>query len=516
MRQREEGLNMSLEVEDNYSIVSEDIDIWMGKLPYTQGDTFPPVEVRERAGRYKTYRKLYQQELHEIYGYIMMDTRTEGLIKNMSMYNSLISNPPDFKNLTDIKVGLSAARVPKIDGNVEIDKIHKAVGRVDFGVVHQDIRRDLIMYGNSVKRVDKVGEKIKVIDMPLRCWIPFVSADDGVTVEVNVFFNIYTKEKEEYCEFIVYHQDGEIEKVTHAYTNGLLGEQIGCVEQSRAYEDIEDVSSKGTYNVSPIVIFSSDAVDGQLMGESEYKYWDNSIAGRMRALKDLYDMLELSKDYTKIAPDNSITEESSGTLLDATKRGIMTYSDIKKVPEVKYVQPQVDIKKYLEVIEEAEKRICQDANIPYALLRPEVLGANTSAESLKTAVFLAELMATKENTRLEGKYKELISKIALMDNIVVDTTDIILRNDGGFVRDNKALVDTIQARNGGKVTLSVEDSIAILDDITTYEAKQRLEGIKGREDNKESTAGIIEDFKDDEGYNIEDFGGGEVDDKEEI
>ena len=58
-------------------------------------------------------------------------------------------------------------------------------------------------------------------------------------------------------------------------------------------------------------------------------------------------------------------------------------------------------------------------------------------------------------------------------------SDFTLTAESGFVNDIETITEIVQKRNGGAITLSVEDSIAILDDVSMVEAEVRARQLRG-------------------------------------
>lgn len=234
-------INAQYLVEDNFSVVAEDVLIWERDeegnsiFPFKPGDTFPTESVRDRANKYKTNLELYKNNYSSIYGQVI--NFYDALRKPLSNYPilQLLPNLPDYHEITETNVDLIAAKAPKIDGNVDIDKLNKLINKSNFGLSYQSVVRECIMYGNSIKKVDYINGKLKIVSMPVKCWIPFMSEEDTTEIDVNMFFNIYKKGLQYFCEFMLYHNDGLIEKYTFNYdkTAGVLGSQVGEVKTTK-------------------------------------------------------------------------------------------------------------------------------------------------------------------------------------------------------------------------------------------------------------------------------------------
>ena len=114
--------------------------------------------------------------------------------------------------------------------------------------------------------------------------------------------------------------------------------------------------------------------------------------------------------------------------------------------------------------------------------------------------------------------------------------DLTVTWESGFIQDDEELTNIVNARNGGIPTLSLEDSIAILDDITPSEARKKAASIispvnetNAIESNQERDSTIsasnVEDIvltptdeieKEEKEQRVSPFGGGDIGETEKL
>ena len=451
--------------ETNFSIYNEIDSIYTGEFPYKSGDIFPTEKIQQRANKYKTNKYLYACKYSDIYPNLInfMDVWKKPL-SNWPILQ-LLPNLPDYREITETNVDLLAAKSPKIDGDFEVDKLNRLLSTSNFTAACQEIIRNCIRYGNDVKRIAFTPTGLKLVDMPVKCWEPWVNKDDNTDIECNLFYNIYTQNKQKYVEFVSYLKDGTIEKRRFTYIDKRLGSLVGEVEIDKPSD------------ISPIVVFTGYSLDGSVLGEDLYKYWEASIAASIRAFGVILQLLERTKDITKIMPEGAAQrDEVSGVTYDNGSDTIL-YKDPTNPVKVEYVSPTLMITEAISIYELSLKRLSRDTSLSFSMYDTKELGSNASGKSLKMSMYKTELRATTFKTSIIGTLKELIYKIAQFYGISVDFSDLTVTWESGFIQDDEELTNIVNARNGGVPTLSLEDSIAILDDLTPSEAKKKAAGI---------------------------------------
>jgi len=468
--------NGNILTETDFSTTPPNTIIWRGALPWVSGDIFPPAHVQERANIYKTNLELYRANYAEIFpSIIAFQDYLRKPVTNMPV-TQIIPNLPDFREITETHVDMISAKPPMIDSKQDLKGFDEAVNGSNFATAWQSIIRDCIRYGNSVKRVDTRNGKTKVIDMPLKCWIPLMCEDDTTEVAVNLFFNIYTQKSGRHetntklVEFMLYHADGTIEKITHLYSDKTLGEQV------------ESESAKPS-DESPIIVFSGTSEDG-VIGESQYKYWEPAIIASIRAFGTLLQLLERTKEFTKTMPKSAtMRDENSGAVYDSMSDTIAYDEDTDpKNAAVSYASPDVELKiaAAREVYTESLKRLSRDTSLAFSMYDTKELGTNMSAKALKVSMYKSELRAESFITRVMHSLKELVYKIAKSAGLEdMKVSDFSIICNAGFIQDEETLAQIVSSRTGGATTLSVAQAIAKLDGVTTYEAEVKAQELAG-------------------------------------
>jgi hypothetical protein len=470
--------NITLLTEDDFSVVPENTYIWDGELPFKEGDTFPTPFIQERANVFKTNRELYRNRFDGIFD--MLFTANDFLqdpITNQQI-TRLMPNLPDYRIVTDTWVDLLAAKPPKIDGGDTnlISRVSSIVGMSNFPTAYQSIiRESLIMYGNSVVRVDRQsGGNPKIVPMPLKTWIPFVNENDLTAIDVNCFFNIF-KDKEsgnELCEFILYHEDGKVEKITFEYSSSArtLGKEL----------DREDGQAFGGKGVSPIVVFAGSTLGNTVYGEDAYKAWEAAIASSIRAYGAILKLIERAMEIYRVLPEGASQRDEQTGITYVARTGVVLYRKLSEgAPEVKVVVPEVRMAEVISAYKETLVRLSRDTGLSYAIFDTKELGTQMSAKALKTTMYRTELSAKSKSTTILMSTKMLIMKLALAGGVEIGVSDFALLTESGFVQDIETLTDLVQKRNGGAVTLGVEDSISRLDDLPMSEAMASARALRG-------------------------------------
>ena len=254
---------------------------------------------------------------------------------------------------------------------------------------------------------------------------------------------------------------------------------------------VEEVIDK-PFDISPIVVFTGYSLDGSVLGEDLYKYWEASIAASIRAFGVILQLLERTKDITKIMPEGAAQrDEVSGVTYDSGSDTIL-YKDPTKPVKVEYASPTLMINEAISIYELSLKRLSRDTSLSFSMYDTKELGSNASGKSLKMSMYKTELRATTFKTSIIGTLKELIYKITQFCDIAGDCLGLTVTWESGFIQDDEELTNIVNARNGGVPTLSLEDSIAILDDLTPSEAKKKAEGILSLSKDKNGTQDITE------------------------
>ena len=520
-----DGTNIQELKETNFCIYNDIDSVYEGSFPYSEGDEFPTKKIQTRANRYKTNKYLYSCKYSDIYpnlfGY--SDVWRQPL-SNWPILQ-LLPNLPDYREITETQVDLLAAKQPKIDGNFDVDGLNGVLSTSNFQSSCQEIIRNCVRYGNDVKRISVTSNGLRLVDMPVKCWEPWVNKNNPSDIEMNLFFNIFTENNQKYVEFLAYLKDGTVEKRVFNYVGSHLGSLVSEVEIEKPFD------------FSPIVVFTGYPVDGSVYGEDLYRYWESAIAASIRAFSKILQLLERTTDITKIMPESaSQRDESTGTTYDNGSNTIL-YSNLAQPPKVEYSSPTLMINEAISIYELTLKRLSRDTNLAFSMYDTKELGSNASGKSLKMSMYKTELRAMTFKTSIISTLKELIYKISLFYGIDLTLPTLTVTWESGFIQDDEELTNIVNARNGGIPTLSLEDSIAILDDITPSEARKKAASISSPvnetnaiESNQErdstiSVSNVDDDIvltptdeieKEEKEQRVSPFGGGEIGETEKL
>lgn len=481
--------NISYLIEDNFNITPSNIEIWRGDIPYKEGDTFPTEALRKRADEYLTCRELYRN-------------RFEGILDNVFSWSDYMTNPvtnfpnlaicadlPDWYTATEAWVSIFG-KAPEIDTVIDTDSsdfkdinsrlklLSSILKNSDFAETWHDIVRCAqIVYGNKVVRVSKTNNGgVRIDNLALKCWQPFVNEDNTSSIECNLFYNIYNDYEDhvDKCEFIAYVEDGRIIKKTFRYFGGngvgRLGGQIGETEEGRAFEDKDE---------SPIVVFRGSSIDGNIFGESQFKYWDASIASAIRNYEAIGVLVEQAKEIIRKIPAGATkTDEFTGVTYQ-NRTGAIAYTDLENPPDIAYVKVQVQLDQVISAYKESIARIARDTGLPASFFDTRELNVAASGTALKTSMYRTELMSNKIATNLQFQIKKLISKIALACDIDIDNNswDVVINQ--GLLIDKKEQLDIIQARTGNAVTMDIAQAIKEYEGVSIEVASRKAAKLKG-------------------------------------
>ena len=487
--------NMTTLKESDFNITAPGIYIWPGEFPYKRGDTFPTDEIRKRADQYLTNKMLYLNKF-------------DGIMDNVFSWADYWQNPvtnwpnmaiiadlPDFNVTTEAWVELISARSPRVissvnnDDSAENQQINRDLEYVsdvlqnsNFAVEVQDIiRKAYCIYGNKVVRVNRLaGGGVNIIDMPVKCWIPWVDQNDITSIKVNMFFSICDlPELGRCCQFLCYYEDGKIEKRTFKYSANCLGDEIGEPEVTKAFNA----------DVSPIVVFTGENGSDTTFGHGQFQSWDAAIAFSVRSFEALGVLIEQMKEIYRVLPDGATrTDEDTGITYN-TNTGAIVYKG-ESAPAVDIKKAQLQLDQAINTYNTALKRVAKDTGLPISYFDESTLGANLSAESLRTSMVRSAQKAEKIISIFKADIKKLVVRMAMAAGRDIDISDFDLRFRTGFIVDSDAQVKTLQARTGNAVTMSVAEAIAAYDDISISQAQRKANELAGIKNKDTSSPGI--------------------------
>lgn len=474
--------NIQYDEENNFSIIPDDIRIWGGNIPWDTGDLFPPKDVKERASKYKTFRRLYNCDYDGIFdcAYNMQSMNQDPF--GYSIIYDLSLSLPDFKNCTESWVDLMAANPPRIDGESDdVDKLSSLLTNSNFNQQFKSIIRGDIVYGNRVLKVTKLSNgEVVIANMKEGNWIPFMDEEDFSHIKANIFFNIVNdSELGDICEFIIYEDNGAIKKKVFQYNKA--SEKLG--------ELINEEEEESFLGESPIVVFTENGSDGSIIGSSSFPLWESSIASSIRAYNNLMTMLERAKEAMLVIPNYAGETDENSDQRMLVKRGAIEYAEGQD-HDVSWVTANLDIQNAIEVYMQTLRRLARDTDLGLEFfgVRDKTSTNFTSAKALRTAMFKTELKAKSKVSSLELNTKRLIVKFAKAHGMNVTEHEFSLVVNTGFINDEETQMKIIQARCGDIATMTREDAIAAYDNISMKRARAKaseINGIKIAEENNE-------------------------------
>ena len=287
----------------------------------------------------------------------------------------------------------------------------------------------------------------------------------------NVFFNIIDNDNNSICEFIEYHENGDIIKTTFEYNANthILGDIVN-VEKSKAFNGL---------GISPIIVYSGNKIDDEIFGKSLYPNWDSSIASSMRAYENMMTMLEKNKEALLVAPEYSSDTIDGSDMQIVNRKGSILYKE-GQTHDVNWVSSNLNIQDAINVYKETLIRLSRDTDLSITFFDGRELGAQVSAKALRASMYKTELKAYSRISEIEVTTKQLIVKLALANGIEIGMDDFSLITNVGFIQDDEEQMKIIQARNGNAVTMTVEDSIAEYEGISIKRAKVKADELLNR------------------------------------
>ena len=463
--------NISYADEENYSIVSENIDIWPGEFPFKAGDKFPTDRVRERASISKTNRMLFNNDYSAIAS-SLLDVIPE--IDPMYGYQikQIVADIPYFKTIVDAFVSLCCSPAPIIDTPDSVDyKLSEIIGDSNLLSTLEYRIRSIFMDVIDVYVVKKDNQGKPIIQsIPVKNCIIYNDNSDVNSIYDIEIFNISNNK----VEFIDYYYDGRIEKRTFEYVNGKIGEMIGDIETTLAFN--------GKYKVSPAGFIKHNVEHpGDTYGVDQFRYWDASIVSVCRSFMNLFRLNEKCREIIRKIPESSLTRTSGGTYAFVNK-GTVTYSDgIEKDqrPDIEYVIPQLkdNIESAIQALDKATKMVSSSSGLSPIWFDFEKLGSNLSAKSIKAAMVPTALKANMICDSMTSAIQDIVMKLALMYDIQINRSDINVTWFDG-ITDDLEDVEYINRRLENN-TMSHEDALVYLDHVSRRVAREQIAKIAG-------------------------------------
>lgn len=347
------GINSNIDYveESDYSFASRNIDIWHGDFPHKQGDNFPDAKIKKRASISKTNRLLFNNDYTSILNK-MLDVIPEiDPIYGMQI-KEIVGNIPYFKTVVDGFISLICSTMPIIDSPDSIDARLSTILADSNLYSTLDYRfKSMFMDVIDVYVVSRNSQgKAYIKTIPVKNCIVYNDCNDITSTYCIEVFNI----TDEIIEFINYFIDGRIEKRTFKYSNGTIGEQVGEVEKTLAYN--------GKYNVCPAGFIKHNVENpDDTYGIDQFRYWDSSITAVCRSFVNLFRLNEKCREILRKVPESSLSRLNSGSYSFINK-GTIVYPDgvtKEQRPDIEYIIPELrnNIESEIQVLDKSIKLV---------------------------------------------------------------------------------------------------------------------------------------------------------------
>lgn len=464
--------NITLQTETDYSVKSNNVDIWPGEFPYKAGDKFPSERLKERADVSLTNKLLFNNDYNKIFGFMLNNIPEIDPVYGMQL-REIVSNLPFFKTITDAYVSLCCSPMPIIDTPDGVDiNISEVVHNSNVKGVIQSVFKSLMTDPiDAYKLGVDIGGNPVFQQIPVKNLEVFVSAEDLITPYCVNVSNVLTDK----VEFISYYHDGRIEKRTFKYANGIIGNSVGEIETSEAFG--------GKYKESPIVVIkhNTDSIN-DVYGVDQFRYWDAGVVGLCRSLTNLFRLNERCREVIRKLPESAISRLSSGASI-YINRGVVSYPDGAKsneIPEIEYLIPELksNIDACLSTIEKTTKLLSTSSALSPVWFDFEKLGSNLSAKSIKAAMIPTSLRAQMMCDNMTPYIQDMIRKLALLVDIEIDRNDVDIVWASTIGEDELDVIEIIERRIATH-TMSIEDAIARLDRVPRRVARERANKLIG-------------------------------------
>lgn len=468
-------LNGKLIKETNYSIVPNGINIWDGELPYKRGSKFPTTEIKDMADIINTNNMLYDNDFDKIYGSLLSVIPE---IDPMYGYQirEIIANLPYFKNTTDNWVALCGSKTPIIDTRGASDgSVSTICGKSNlYDIILEELQSRFIA-PYSVYRVTRgLGNTSVIENIPTKNTVLFYNKEHTSQLEVVVVFNIYKNDKgSKLCEFIEYHYNGYIVKRVFNYGDGVLGRELEEQrEEGKAFED---------FDISPIVVAIHNKSNTNRNGVDQYRYWESSIVAAMRELQNVFRVGEKAREMMRKVPSSAISKDNITGASMFMNRGTIEYNEnAETIPEVAYVQPDFGmVDAAIKAFETALKSVRMDTGLGDVFWSLDKAGSNLSAKSIEAMMYPTKLKLNMIHVELNSVLMDMVVRLGVLYGINIEKEKLDIYWPNTFPRDEKEYTDAIMSRvTADRPTLSVEDAISKLDDLSIADAKVKAAELK--------------------------------------
>lgn len=457
-------MNGSYETETNFNILSRDSDVWLGELPYKYGDTFPTSAIQERANMEYTNELLYENDIDKVYKSILSVIPETDIINGWQI-REIVGRLPYFRNSVENWVALTMGKTPFINIRGALGpEIEKLINRTNIVSVMTEEVRARFLYGFSVYRIYDSDGRAMIERIPSKNVVLFANKEHTSVIEVVVVFNIYKGSTgSSVCEFLEYHRDGLIRKRAFNYSNRKLGREI------------KDAFSEGYWiegvQTSPIIVCRHNNINmNDIYGVDQFRYWDASICGAMRALQNMFRAGERCRELIRKVPSSATQKNNITGQTSFINRGVIEYNEnAERTPEVEYVAPDYNMMKAaIDEFEAAMRSVTVDTGLTSVFWSLERAGTNLSAKALEAMLYPTKLRLLMIQNEMSSDIEEIVLKCcrAAGYNDIDETSVSIVWRDA-FPKDELEHTKAIMSRlESDHPTLTRKEAIRMLDDIS--------------------------------------------------
>lgn len=464
--------------EDNFSILDDNTDVWDDELPFHEGDSFPTLEIKERAKISKTNKMLYENNIDEIGSYLLSVFPEIDPMYGWQV-REIVAKLAYFKNIANTWVSLIAGKPPIIDcTNTDLEKhVSLSVDRSNFlDAVQQEILSSFIDVVSAYV-VNTYNDKVNIRKIETKNLIIYVNKLCINEIEAVVEFNI-TKDKQygKVVEFVTYKSDGEINKQVFHYNDGTLGSHIVELDKT-------DYAFNGVVHRSPVVVFKHNTVGNSVYGSDSFRDITASAFAVMRCFQNILRLSEKTREMIRKVPDSAISKDPVTGASTFTNHGtISTPDNAETTPNIGYETPNLPMEAAIAAFDKAIKALSNCSGLGMPFFDIEKAGSNLSAKSIRAMLLPTEICERLMCSRLEKPVKSLIANVCYANTIYdVTESDISIKWQDGLPKDDKEVSDIINSRLNSEVpTITLTDAISKLDGLSLSNAGSKADEILGR------------------------------------
>lgn len=467
--------NITYIEENNFNVVGDDVDIWNGALPFSEGMEFPTLAIKERAEISKTNLMIYDNKVKEIFNEIISIFPEIDPMYGWQI-REIITSLPFFKNATNAWIGLIASDLPLISVDDDDDdtdiKMSSVIDNSNIGTMFQDEIKSRFLDVISAYRVDvDLKGKPTIIKIDTKNLIVYMNKESINSIEVVVVFSIYEDDGVEYVDFVSYYYNGRIVKDTFYYSDGTIGAHV---------KQEEDKAFNGLFDESPIVVFKHNVNGNGVYGTDQYRYWIPSMLAGMRELQNILRLGERTREMIRQVPDSAIHKSDVDGSSMFINRGTVPYNDAndRSAPGINYETPEIRMEEAIKAFNISINQIGMDTGLGAAFYNLSNLGSKLSSESIKAALFPCRLEAKRITSEIRDSFKELVVKLCYLGGLDLRNSKLSLTFYDGFPKDEYRDIEAIQKRLESKTpSISVVDAIQKLDRVPIRIAKLKMNEI---------------------------------------